>query len=161
MLLLTLFWRGRELSGPSLFLLRGFFPNWRFYHRPGNQPRLYVRVWKCDGNWTRWEVFVPRAHFRLFDLFHNPINNLLHANQNLIDHLNSDIKELRDDRLVEQLVTYQLTARFAYVRATEIMRGAKFMGCQFEIRLISPMTSPPAETKVLISSVIPFDTNAC
>ena len=111
MLLLTLFWRGRELSGPSLFLLRGFFPNWRFYDRPGYQPRLYVRVRRCDGNWTCWAVFMPRGRFRPFSLFHNPLNNLQHANQNLIDHLNSDIKELRDDQLVEQLVTYQLTAR--------------------------------------------------
>jgi hypothetical protein len=31
-LLISLKRRGQVISGPWLFLLRSFFPNWRFYH---------------------------------------------------------------------------------------------------------------------------------
>ena len=41
LLLIGMVRRGREISGPWLFLLRSFFPNWRFYHDIGYQPRLY------------------------------------------------------------------------------------------------------------------------
>jgi hypothetical protein len=42
--------RRKTLSHPWLFLLRSFFPNWRFYQALGSAPRLYVRSQDDQGN---------------------------------------------------------------------------------------------------------------
>ena len=102
-LLASLLRRGKVISGPWLFLLRSFFPNWRFYHGLGHQPRLFVRILDSTGQWQSWEMFMPRAPFHLGDLFHNPRNNLALANQNLVDHLSADVQALPDDGDVRDL----------------------------------------------------------
>ena len=158
-LVLTLVWRGREITSPWLFLLRSFFPNWRFYHRPGNQPRLFTRCRLDNGRWTPWQMFMPRARIHALDLFHNPKNNLQHATQNLIDHLSADIHALPPSRDARTLVTYRLTERLAYQRATSINAGAAITGYQFEIRALSPMAAPPEETTLLTSPLIAVPQN--
>ena len=155
LLVATLFWRGRDLSSPWLFLLRSFFPNWRFYHRPGLQPRLFVRARQTDGTWTPWTMYLPRAPFRASDLLHNARNNLQHANQNLIEHLHTDIQALPQDIDPRTLVTYRLTERLAHQRAMEMMGCARFPEFQFELRLVTPLISPRQETAVLTSPAIP------
>ena len=37
-LLATLVFKSRIVTGPWLFLLRAFFPNWKFFHATGNVP---------------------------------------------------------------------------------------------------------------------------
>ena len=43
LLITALVYRSRIVSGPWFFLLRSFFPNWRFFHRVGAVPVLFVR----------------------------------------------------------------------------------------------------------------------
>ena len=81
-LLLTLVLRQRVIRGPWLFLLRSFFPNWRFYHRVGALPVLYVRFADQTQVWSEWYGSVPRAQRRAIHFVHNPNNNLALANQN-------------------------------------------------------------------------------
>ena len=47
-LVVALISRGRDFTHPWLFLLRGFFPSWRFFDAPGPQPRLFVRMLSED-----------------------------------------------------------------------------------------------------------------
>ena len=148
-LLASLRRRGRVISGPWLFLLRSFFPNWRFYHGFGAQPRLFLRIASVDGNWSDWKMFMPRAPFRLGGLVHNPRNNLLLANQNLVDHLSFDVQTLPDGRDVRTLVTYQMVDRLA--RELIAARGETCAQYQFQLRLVPPL-QPPTEDMALLTS---------
>ena len=132
-LLASLLRRGKVISGPWLFLLRSFFPNWRFYHGLGFQPRLFVRIMNDTGQWQPWHMFMPRAAFHLGDLLHNPQNNLMLAHQNLVDHLSADVQTLPDEGDVRGLVTYQLVERL--VRSLLQPDALQF---QFQLRLVPP-----------------------
>ncbi len=147
-LLASLLRRGKVISGPWLFLLRSFFPNWRFYHGLGHQPLLFVRILDSTGQWQAWEVFMPRAIFHLSDLFHNPRNNLVLANQNLVDHLSADIQTLPDDGDARDLVTYQLVERLVRSRLR-----AEAIQYQFQLRLIPPRSEPDESMAVVTSPV--------
>ena len=56
-LVMSLTWRGKVVSGPWWFLLRSFFPNWRFYHGAGHQPRLFWRIADVQGSVADWKYF--------------------------------------------------------------------------------------------------------
>ncbi len=145
-LLASLLRRGKVVSGPWLFLLRSFFPNWRFYHGLGYQPRLFVRIMDDAGQWQPWQMFIPRATFHLSDLVHNPRNNLTLAHQNLVDHLSADVQTLPDDGDARDLVTYQLVERL--VRSLLRVDARQF---QFQLRLIPPRTEADESMAVLTS----------
>ena len=54
-LLATLVFKSRIVTGPWLFLLRAFFPNWKFFHATGNVPHLYARWAPPKTAWSaRW-----------------------------------------------------------------------------------------------------------
>ena len=148
-LLASLRRRGRVIAGPWLFLLRSFFPNWRFYHGFGAQPRLFTRISAGDGRWSDWTMHLPRAPFRLANLVHNPRNNLLLANQNLVDHLSFDVQTLADGRDVRELVTYQMADRLT--RELLDAHGEPFAQYQFQLRLVPPL-QPPTEDMALLTS---------
>ena len=86
-----LLWRSRALKGPWWFLLRSFFPNWKFYDVVGHLPRVWVRWQDERGAWSEPELWWPRLPFQALRLFHNAEGNLLLARQNLIDHWASDL----------------------------------------------------------------------
>lgn len=149
-LLASLVRRGRVISGPWLFLLRSFFPNWRFYHGPGNQPRLFYRSTQQEGEWSAWQMFMPRAQFQLRDCLHNPRNNLTLANQNLVDHLSADIAAMPEDGDVRDLVTYQLVQRLA--RWLIAREGRSPLKYQFQLRLVPPFSPSADEDQSVLTS---------
>lgn len=151
-LLLSLVRRGRVLSGPWLYLLRSFFPNWRFYHGFGQQPRLWIRSAGHDGVWGDWQMFMPRARFRPADLWHNPRNNLLLANQNLVDHLSFDLQTLPEDADVRTLVSYRMVSELARRLLAE--RGELAAHWQFQLRLVPPLQQADESMAVLTSPVM-------
>ena len=149
-LLISLVKRGEVISGPWWFLLRSFFPNWRFYHGPGNQPRLFWRIADAQGQWTAWQMFMPRARFAWRDGIHNPRNNLTLANQNLVDHLSADIAALPESGDVRALVTYQLVQRLSrWLIASE---GASPSRYQFQLRLVPPLMTVADEELAILTS---------
>lgn len=151
-LLISLKRRGQVISGPWLFLMRSFFPNWRFYHGPGNQPRLFWRIQDENQQWTDWHMFMPRAKFNLRDWFHNPRNNLTLANQNLVDHLSADIIALPDDGDVRDLVTYRLVMQLArHLITRESLAPVHF---QFQLRLVPAYVPPDEDMAVLTSPIL-------
>ncbi|NBQ05221.1 MAG: hypothetical protein EBU20_00345 [Betaproteobacteria bacterium] len=87
-LALTLIYKTPILRGPWLFLLRSFFPNWKFFHAVGYVPHLYARAATTNAmgehTWTDWTHLYPRTSQSIWHLFHNPQTNLGLAQQNLI-----------------------------------------------------------------------------
>ncbi len=149
-LALSLTRRGKVFSGPWWFLLRSFFPNWRFYHGAGNQPRLLWRTASTQGDWSGWTLFMPRAPLSWTSLFHNARNNLTLAEQNLVDHLSADLAVLPDDGDVRQLVTYQMVQRLArWLIECEGLSPAKY---QFQLRLVPAMAELPDEDDAVLTS---------
>jgi hypothetical protein len=148
-LLISLKRRGQIISGPWLFLLRSFFPNWRFYHGPGNQPRLFWRIQDQNQQWTDWHMFMPRATFHVSDWLHNPRNNLTLANQNLVDHLSADIIAMTDDGYVRDLVTYHMVMQLTrHLITCESIAPVHY---QFQLRLV-PAYVPPDEDMAVLTS---------
>lgn len=154
----SLILRGREVSGPWWYLLRSFFPNWRFYHGFGSQPRLFTRLQTPEGEWTEWQMFMPRAKFAAADLFHNPRNNLLLANQNLVDHLAFDIQTLPDAKSASKLVSYQMVMLLARSLLQQQGVGASLGPAgyrwQFKVLQVPPLQAPDDAMTILVSPVL-------
>lgn len=106
-----------------LFLLRAFFPSWKFFDDVGAELRLEVRVGpangssiespeKLSGNWINCLPEIPRS---FQNLFFNPEGNHLHACHNLLSHLKLDILEsdAAHPETVLQKATYMMTHRLA------------------------------------------------
>ena len=154
----TLILRSRTVSGPWLFLLRSFFPNWRFYHRVGHLRLLYVRVAGADAQWQAWQPMTPRAKRQPLQLLHNPDINLALANQNLVEHLTTDILDMDEDHNVREFVTYQLVMRLVrhLLQAQSDKETEKYAisQYQFQIRLVPPFEEATEETALLTSPAI-------
>ena len=153
-LFFALIYRSRVITGPWLFLLRSFVPNWRFFHRMGHVPTLFVRYADKDNHWSNWQSTIPRAQRQLHLLFHNPEINLALANQNLVDHLSADLQVLSDDKNVEQLVTYQLVIRHARDYLQRHTQAINIQQYQFQLRLMAPPPETNEDAAVLTSPAI-------
>jgi len=165
LLLATLLVTTKTVQGPWLFLLRAFFPNWRFYHSLGWQPQLYVRTrslgvqnpdhsqsTESGVGWATFELIYPRATRNVLNLFHNPSVNIALAHQNLVEHLANDLQALGEGEDAKKLVSYQLVNRFVnrFVRqrvSSCIARSTAPLEYQFEIRL--QLNSPTIKARLL------------
>lgn len=146
---LSLVFRKRTFRGPWLFLFRAFFPNWQFFHKVGSVPHLYIRYQDALGAWSEWQWVYPRRIRHWTDLFHNPQGNLLLAQQNLVDHLSSDIKDLGEGADARPLVSYQLVCRLAAL-AARLQAGLGLY--QFELRLEEPTPQGFAASHTVLRS---------
>lgn len=134
-LLLSLRWSSKILRGPWLFLLRAFFPNWKFFHAVGYVPYLYVRHLDATSTWSDWRWVYPRRKRRLWHLLHNADVNLALAEQNLMDHFASDLNDLPDGEDARRLVTYQLVDRLVRFDLDRTQGAGAWRGYQFEVRM--------------------------
>ena len=135
LLLLTLRWSSKIIRGPWLFLLRAFFPNWKFFHAVGYVPHLYVRHLGPDASWADWHWVYPRRTRRLWHLVHNTDVNLALAEQNLLDHFANDLNDLPEGEDARQLVTYQLVDRLVRFDLDRRLGAGAWQGYQFEVRM--------------------------
>ena len=134
----TLIFKSRVLRGPWLFLMRAFFPNWKFFHAVGYVPHLMARCANTDTNgdltWTDWLEIYPRRQRRWFHVFHNADTNLGLAQQNLVDHFWGDLYDLPDGADARQLVTYAMMERLVALQLLDA-HGAHSHR-QFELRMV-------------------------
>jgi len=105
--------RQRKVNGPWLFLLRAFFPNWQFFHGLGPAARLRVRARSGTGQWSDWQLVYPRLPRQAAHLVHNPAVNLALSQQNLVEHLATDVHDLAEQADIRDCVSYQLVTRLA------------------------------------------------
>jgi len=157
-LLATLVFKSRIVTGPWLFLLRAFFPNWKFFHATGNVPHLYAR-WALPNpeteialHWSEWIHIFPRRPRRLLHLFHNAQTNLALVQQNLVEHLAADLNHMAADVDARTLVSYQLVSRLVCQSLQ-----AQHPGCahgQFEVRMVRDGTSGLIEEDTMMRSPV-------
>ena len=153
-LFFSLIYRSQVVTGPWLFLLRCFFPNWRFFHGMGHVPTLFVRYSNAAQVWSPWQSTIPRARRSLLQLVHNPAINLALANQNLVDHLSADLQVLGEEQDVQQLVTYQLIMRHARDYLQRHTQAINIQQYQFQLRLMAPPPDTNEDAAVLTSPAI-------
>ena len=145
LLTLSLFWRSHTVRGPWFFLFRAFFPNWQFYHLIGSVPLLYVRSHTSGGEWCDWQLVYPRQARSVWRLFHNPWGNRDLAQQNLVDHLSSDIKDLGEGADASRLVSYQLVCRLA-AQAARAQQGTGHYQLEIRLERFSPQGALSSDT---------------
>ncbi len=129
----------RYVRGPWLFLLRTFFPNWKFFHAVGHVPHLRVRAGVRSGGediWSAWREIYPRRQRSVWHLFHNPQTNLGLAQQNLVDHFWADVYDLPEDGDIRQLVTYPMMLRLAHANLPESSTGVPWTHWQFDLHMV-------------------------
>ena len=140
----------RPVVHPWLFLLRGFFPKWQFFHSLGRTPRLYFRGQTAD-EWSDWRKFTPRRARRVRDLFHNPQANLALSEQNLVELLANDLATCADDATALRLVSYRMVDRLARLKAGAISGLCAY---QFRICLERPGAPVDFESDTILLSPI-------
>ncbi len=144
------------IKGPWLFLMRAFFPNWKFFHAVGYVPHLYARsaVMQSSGelHWSDWVLIYPRRVRRLSHLIHNPDTNLGLGQQNLVDHFWADLYDLPEGNDPRQLVTYQMVSRLVKLVLRE--RDFNFTHSQFELRMVLDDRTQTIDTYVMMTSPV-------
>lgn len=144
------------IKGPWLFLLRAFFPNWKFFHAVGYVPHLYARsgVQLASGElqWSEWVLIYPRRVRRLSHWLHNPDTNLGLGQQNLVDHFWADLYDLPEGADPRGLVTYKMVSRLVdqVLRA----RNVNFTHSQFELRMVLDGRTANVDTQVMMTSPV-------
>jgi hypothetical protein len=153
-LALTLIYKTPIVRGPWLFLLRSFFPNWKFFHAVGYVPHLYARAAHLNANghpiWTEWVHLYPRQRQSLGQLFHNPSTNLGLAQQNLIDHFWADLNDSSEGCDPREFVTYQMVAHF--VGGVLTTQFPEHTHHQFELRMLMDNPSETVHSHVMMTS---------
>ena len=155
-LLISLLSKTPVLKSPWLFLLRAFFPNWKFFHAVGPVPHLYARAGFLNENqqivWSDWIWIYPRRERHWGHLFHNADTNLGLAQQNLVDHFWADIDDLKVGQDPQQLVTYQLVQRLIQkaLNANYLLRTHE----QFELRMELSSRTQMTKSDVMLTSPI-------
>jgi hypothetical protein len=156
MLLATLVIKTPIIKGPWLFLLRAFFPNWKFFHAVGYVPNLYARsaVQLSTGElqWSAWVLIYPRRVRRLSHLLHNPDTNIGLAQQNMVDHFWADLHDLPEGADPRNLVSYQMMQRLSEQVLRE--RDINFTHRQFELRMVRDGLDQTEDTQVMMTSPI-------
>ena len=157
-LLATLVFKGRIVTGPWLFLLRAFFPNWKFFHATGNVPHLYAR-WALPNTapvdalqWSQWIPIFPRRPRRLLHVFHNADTNLALVQQNLVEHLAADLNHMAPDADARALVSYQLVSRLV-CQSLQAQHPDCAHG-QFEVRMVLDGTTGPLHEETMMRSPV-------
>jgi hypothetical protein len=129
--------RTPALRSPWFFFFRSAFPNWKFYHCPGDIPHLYARVGQLDLDggivWAGWQHCYPRRQRQWLDLLHNPHTNLAHVRQSLVDHFHADLYELEEHVDPRTLVSYRLIEAWLRMALRESCPDA--VCWQFELRM--------------------------
>lgn len=144
------------IRGPWLFLLRAFFPNWKFFHAVGYVPHLYARsgVQLATGEmpWSGWVLIYPRHLRRLSHLVHNPDTNIGLAQQNMVDHFWADLHDLPEGEDPRSLVSYKMMQRLV----DQVLRAhnVNFTHRQFELRMVLDGRSDNVDTQVMMTSPV-------
>jgi hypothetical protein len=131
-----------------LFLLRAFFPSWRFFDDVGPELRLEIRFGKNEAQFGRWQNALPPIRRSLTNLPVNPQGNFLHACHNLLNHLSGDIQESQDLNSVPELATYKLVRNLARFQVFERMNPP----FQFQFRLSASLPGREGE-QILLSPI--------
>jgi hypothetical protein len=155
-LLATLIFKTPIIKSPWLFLMRSFFPNWKFFHAVGHVPHLYARAQFLgvagEPVWSDWIWIYPRRQRRWFHVLHNADTNLGLAQQNLVDHFWADLYDLPEGADARELVTYQLVSRL--VLQVLRQRHPAMTHSQFELRMELSSRTEMTDSQIMMTSPV-------
>jgi hypothetical protein len=145
------------IKGPWLFLMRSFFPNWKFFHAAGHVPHLYARAADAvsvDGQlqWGEWRWIYPRRNRRWYHIIHNADTNVGLAEQNLVDHFWADLYDLPQGQDPRPLVTYELVTRLVNQKLDET--SPQRISQQFELRMELSSRLGMTDSEVMMTSPV-------
>jgi len=144
------------IKGPWLFLLRAFFPNWKFFHAVGYVPHLYARsaVQLASGElqWSDWVLIYPRHVRSLSHLVHNPDTNIGLGQQNMVDHFWADLHDLPEGDDPRGLVSYKMMQRLCDQMLR--VRDTNLTHSQFELRMVLESLTETIDTHVMMTSPV-------
>lgn len=145
------------IKGPWLFLLRSFFPNWKFFHAAGHVPHLYVRAAtdvdeQGQPAWGEWRWIYPRRTRHWYHVVHNADTNVGLAEQNLVDHFWADLYDLPEGDDPRQLVTYELVTRLVNQKLDQQTPDRRFQ--QFELRMELSSREGMIDREVMMTSPV-------
>ena len=145
----------RSISHPWLFLLRSFFPNWQFYHALGHTPRIYWRSVSSQTDESQpsdWQPLLLHHQRKFIHLLHNPLVNLAHAQQTLIDQLANDLADRDDTDHMHTWVSYRMVERL--VREKIMAQGSTDSYVQFCLCLPHISTAVNFSSDIALQSPI-------
>ncbi|MEW6056675.1 MAG: hypothetical protein AB1540_08675 [Bdellovibrionota bacterium] len=130
-----------HLPGRMINLLRAFFPSWRFFEDLGEVPVLFYRFRRKDqslGDWKDMNAEKPRRSWLSLAL--NAQGNLLLAYQSLLQHVMSELAEIKDGQEdeFEHSVSYTLVKNLVRSKVLNEATLGTEMRYQFKISAILP-----------------------
>lgn len=143
------------LKSRTVYLLRAFFPSWKFFDDIGEVPVLFYRVSEDGRDFGGWKICLEKSKRSLGSLFLNPQGNFLLACESHLQHLLTDLEENSNGGSVriENSVSYQLTKKL--VRFQIMKRGlvGERFWYQFKLSVMFPGEQDPRFEEVLLSPV--------
>jgi len=145
-------------SGRAIYLLRAFFPSWRFFEDLGEMPTLYYRLRNEGQELGHWKLGLEKPNRSAGSFFLNPEGNYLLACGSLLQHLESELEETEENKTdhIEASVTYQLIRNLVLHQIEKSEKATGFKQYQFKITSALPGKIQDAQDSIddlLISPV--------
>lgn len=123
-----------------IFLLRAFFPSWRFFEDVGPELSLELRSGLSPDLLGEWHNALPPIARSWKNIVINPNGNFLHACHNLLNHLATEIQT--HDRIGDR-AAYKLVRNLACMQTPDVDSHYQFrlVADGHEHVLISPVYS--------------------
>jgi hypothetical protein len=127
--------RRSHLGSRALFLLRAFFPSWRFFEDLGDTPALLFRTAAEDSELGEWQPCLGKIPRRWYHLLLNPEGNRLLACSSAIQLLLSDIEEADETDLeaLENSVSYRVIQDWVRYRIHQLVPDSAPISYQFKV----------------------------
>ena len=152
----SLLLKSRVIHNRWLFLLRAFFPNWKFFDVVGYVPHLMARSAQDDGTgqlvWTDWLLIYPRRTRRWWHVFYNADTNVEIGKQTVVDHFWGDLDELPDGQDARKLVTYEMMERLVQAKLQD--QPGTYSHWQFELRMVLDGPQGMCDTYTMMQSPV-------
>jgi len=145
----------KSVPGKLAFLLRAFFPSWKFFEDCEYAPLLFYRVKEKNQEFEPWAPCLEKPKFQLSSLLLNPHGNFLLLSSSLILQLVGDLEEA-DERFandLEKSVAYQLTKNLVSYQIKKTRVEQRDIKYQFKLCATYPATPLRAPEDMLISPV--------
>ena len=111
----------KTIANRKLFLLRAFFPCWKFFEDSGAIPKLYLRFGNTEQEFCKWIPAQSTIERRPWHLIFNPDGNLTLLKHSLLQQLLGDLQNVETGHELEfeSERSYQLTKNWAEVIVKE------------------------------------------
>jgi len=137
-----------------IFLLRSFFPKWKFFDDVVPELRLEVCYAKSESDLGAWQNALTPIRRSFKNLILNSHGNYLHACHNHLNHFNSDLGAFNDENAesVTETATYKITKDLAsfQIEQCELMKAPFY----FQFRLLVAFSEEGREPHIVLTSPV-------